>query len=186
MSIGFRGVRRLAGGVSERRFDAVEALVDRGQEERLFGREQPEDVGLRDADAPGDHLGGGAVQAMERKLGHRRLEHLGPAFLGGVPQIAGLLYRSLPSHVSDYSLTSAVCQDTWELPGAGRDEEVADLEVARLMGGQRRPPGRIGGQIRLGVTANDPDDDLGDDTAADLAQAVATAANGCLAADVQP
>ena len=54
------------------------------------------------------------------------------------------------------------------------------------MGGKGRPPGRIVGQIRLGVTANDADDDFGDDTAADLAQAVATAANGRFPEDVQP
>ena len=69
---------------------------------------------------------------------------------------------------------------------AGRDEEVADLEVARVMGGERRPPRRIVGQKRLGVTANDADDDFGDDPSADIAQAVATAANRSFAEDVQP
>src|SRR5437899_3525491 len=66
------------------------------------------------------------------------------------------------------------------------DEEVADLEAVRVVGRQRWPPGRIVGEIRLGVGANDADDDLGDDSAADLAEAVASALDCRLAEDIQP
>src|SRR4030088_1915939 len=95
----------LAGGLPERLLDPVEALVDGGQEELLFGGKQPEDIWLRDADAPGDHLRGSAVEGVERKRGHGRLEHLGAALLGGVTRIAALFSRGQSSHVSDYSLT---------------------------------------------------------------------------------
>src|SRR3981189_2840082 len=105
------GGGRLAGGLPERRLDSVEALVDGGQEELLLGGKQPEDVWLRDADAPGDHLRGGAVEAVERKLGHGRFEYLGAALLGGVSQIAATFVRGQSSHVSDYSLTTRPCQD---------------------------------------------------------------------------
>src|SRR6267378_903688 len=96
---------RRAGGVPERLLDPVEALVDGGQEEFLFGGKQPEDVRLRDADALGDHLRGGPVETVERKLGHRGFEHLGAALLGGVTCVAALLSDGEASHVSDYSLT---------------------------------------------------------------------------------
>src|SRR2546426_4339642 len=51
---------------------------------------------------------------------------------------------------------------------------------------KRRPPGGIVGQIRLRVASNDADDDLADDAPADVAQAVAAAADRRFAEDVQP
>src|SRR5438270_13836226 len=54
------------------------------------------------------------------------------------------------------------------------------------MGWQGRPPGRIVGEIRLGIRPDDPDNDLRDDAAADLAQVVARALNRGLAEDVKP
>src|SRR2546430_6179573 len=50
----------------------------------------------------------------------------------------------------------------------GWDEDVADPKAARLVGWQGRPPGRIIGEIRLGICADDPDHDFSDDAAADL------------------
>src|ERR1700737_3382966 len=54
------------------------------------------------------------------------------------------------------------------------------------MGCQRWLPGRIVGEIRLGVRADDADDDLGDDAAADLPQVVTLATDCGLAEDIQP
>src|SRR5437879_8631959 len=54
------------------------------------------------------------------------------------------------------------------------------------MGRERRPPGWDGGEIRLGVASDDADDDLGDDAPADLAEAVAPAANRRFAEDIEP
>src|SRR4030081_78425 len=175
----------LTGGLPERLFDSVEALVDGGQEELLLGGKQREDVWLRDADAPGDHLRGGAVEAVERKLGHGRFEHLGAALLGGVTRIAALFGRGQSSHVSDYSLSSPdLSRRTGGLPGG--DQEVADLEGARLVRWQGRPPGWVVGEIGFGVATNDADDDFGDDTPADIAEVVATVADCGFAEDVQP
>ena len=68
----------------------------------------------------------------------------------------------------------------------GWNQEVSDLEGARLVGWQGWPPRRIVGEIRLGVGADDADDDLGNDAPADLAQVIASAADRRLAKDVQP
>jgi hypothetical protein len=54
------------------------------------------------------------------------------------------------------------------------------------VGWQGRPPGRIVAEIRLGVAADDADDDLGDDAAADVTEMVASAADRGLAEDIQP
>src|SRR2546425_7063105 len=69
---------------------------------------------------------------------------------------------------------------------AGRDEEVPDLKVARLVGWQRRAPGGIVGEIGLRITADDADDDLGDDAATDFAKVVTCAANRGFAEDIEP
>ena len=53
------------------------------------------------------------------------------------------------------------------------------------MGWQRRPPGRVVDEIRLGVCTDDPHDVLGNDAAADLAQVIAPAMDRRLAEDIQ-
>ena len=57
---------------------------DRRQEQLALGPEQPEQVGLGDAGAPGDVVGGGAVQALQAELDHGRVEHGVAALVGGL------------------------------------------------------------------------------------------------------
>jgi hypothetical protein len=96
---GFGARGRFLGRVREGRLDPVEALVDRSQEEFLFRRKEPEDVGLRNADSLGDHLRRGAVEAMEREFSHGGFEHFSPALVGRVTQVPALLGSLQTSHV---------------------------------------------------------------------------------------
>ena len=88
------GVRRcggrveLVGGACEGLRDALEAALDRGEEQLALAAEQAEHVRLRDADLPGDPVDGGAVQAAVRELVDRRLDQRVPA-LGGRDALTG-------------------------------------------------------------------------------------------------
>ena len=64
----------------------LETALHGRQEELLLGSEEPEQVGLRDPDALGDRLGGGAVEARLREGVEGGLDDLLATFLGGVTE----------------------------------------------------------------------------------------------------
>ena len=74
----------------ERLRDALEAALDRSEEQLTLAAEQAEHVRLRDADAPRDPVDRRAVQAAVRELVHGRLDQRVPA-LGGRDALTGSL-----------------------------------------------------------------------------------------------
>src|SRR5712691_1470741 len=72
------------GGFAEHLERLLEAALARRDEELLLRPEEPEQVRLRDPDAPGDGVGRRAGEAVLGELDQRRLEDLLTAYLGGL------------------------------------------------------------------------------------------------------
>jgi hypothetical protein len=93
----------LGGGERERVGEAIEAVVDGGEEQLALAREQAEDVGLGDAYAARYAVDGGAMQAAARKLvDGGRDQRLATLRCGDTPSLVltrawGNLNRSTPA-----------------------------------------------------------------------------------------
>ena len=82
---------RAGSGGTERVERPCEAVVDDGDEELLLRPEEAEEVGLRDARAARDRVGGRAVEPAQRELDVRGLED------GDAPFVCRLSWgRGLP------------------------------------------------------------------------------------------